>query len=252
MEFLLIIRLISKIKIHFLFYVFALIAIITGLFNNFILFTLLILVHELGHIIPALYFKWNIDKIVILPFGGLTIFKEHLNKPLFEEFLILISGPIFQMIFFFITSEYIDNNLYYNFHYSLLVFNFLPIYPLDGSKLLNIIFNKFLPFKKSYKLVLNISFILIFTIGIIMYNNLIIIFIFSFLIFHTSLEKLKVNYIFNKFLFERYLYNFNFRKQKIIKNKKTEKMFRDFRHLFLVNKDYITERQVLIEEFEKK
>ena len=46
----------------------------------------------------ALYYKWNIEKIIILPFGALTLFHEKINKPLFEEFIILIMGPIFQIV----------------------------------------------------------------------------------------------------------------------------------------------------------
>ena len=44
-------------------------------------------------------FKWNIEKVILLPFGALTIFNEDLNRRMFEEFLIVIMGPLFQIIF---------------------------------------------------------------------------------------------------------------------------------------------------------
>ena len=40
---------------------------LTGNFKNFIIFSSIIIVHELGHIIGALIFKWKIDKIILLP-----------------------------------------------------------------------------------------------------------------------------------------------------------------------------------------
>jgi stage IV sporulation protein FB len=90
-------KIISKIKIHIFFYLVALIAVLTGLFKEFLVLTSIIVIHEIGHIVAAIYFKWNIDKIIILPFGGLTLFNEKINRPLNEELIILLFGPIFQI-----------------------------------------------------------------------------------------------------------------------------------------------------------
>ena len=82
----------------------AFICALTGYFKHFILFTLLIIIHELGHITGALIFKWKIKKVLILPLGGLTIFDEYLSKSIFEEFIILIMGPLYQIIFYYLFS----------------------------------------------------------------------------------------------------------------------------------------------------
>ena len=73
-------------KIHPLFYLTAFICVITANFKNFIIFSSIIIVHELGHIIGAIIFKWKIDKVILLPFGGITIFQENIDKSLKEEF----------------------------------------------------------------------------------------------------------------------------------------------------------------------
>ena len=52
-------------KIHILFYITAFICFLTGFFKYFIIFTSIIIVHELGHVTGALMFKWNIDKIIL-------------------------------------------------------------------------------------------------------------------------------------------------------------------------------------------
>ena len=86
-------------KIHPFFLLTAIIILFTGYFKNFIYITTIIIVHEIGHISLAYFFKWKIEKIVLLPFGGITIFNEHLNRKITEEFLILLAGPIFQIVF---------------------------------------------------------------------------------------------------------------------------------------------------------
>ena len=115
-------------KIHPLYYLVAFLSIITGLFKDFTYITLLIFIHEVGHTIGALFYKWNIKKIIILPFGGITIFNEYINKSLKEEFVILVLGPLFQILFYFILCFFnIESILITNYHYSLLLFNLLPI-----------------------------------------------------------------------------------------------------------------------------
>ena len=238
-------------KIHPLYYIVALITIFTGLFKDFIYITLLIFIHEIGHLIGALYYKWNIKKVVILPFGGITIFNELINKSLKEEFVILVLGPLFQILFYFILCILnIESNLITNYHYGLLLFNFIPIIPLDGSKLLNIILNKIFSFKLSHIISLFISLIYLIYLFIrtIIIKNLILFIILIFLLIKNIKEIYLHKYLFNKFLFERYNYNLKFKKIKRIKGLKIYKMKKDYKHLFYLNK-YITENEILKDYF---
>ena len=141
-----------------------------------------------------------------------------------------------------------------NYHYALLFFNLLPIYPLDGAKLLNLLFNKILPFKKSHLLILIVSFLV--SISTILYTivnklDLLLFLVVLLLFFKLIEEKNKHEMIFNKFLLERYLYSFNFKKNKIIKDDNLEKMFRGYEHIFLNEKKYVTERELLRKRFDK-
>ena len=230
-------------KVHPFFYIFAFICIITGYFKNFLIISFIIIFHETGHIIASILFNWKIDRVILLPFGGITIFNEYINRPLKEEFIIAIMGPLFQSILFLI-----DNNLFRTYNLYLLIFNLIPIIPLDGSKILNIFLNKFLPFKMSHIVSIIISFIslsLIFFIkfNLIIYIALIILFIKSFK------ELIEHNYLFNKFLLERYMNNFKFYKTKIVSDKIYMK--RDYKHLFKINNKYIEESVFLLKLFDK-
>ena len=86
----------------------------------------------------------KVDKIYIYPFGGIAKFHIPYNYSNYKEFLILLNGPLFQFLAKYILVYLFPNysetiNIY---HYGILLFNLLPIYPLDGGKLLNIIFGK--------------------------------------------------------------------------------------------------------------
>ena len=69
--------------------------------------------------------------------GALIKFDSNLNKPLKEEFIVAIMGVIFQTIFI-----YFFNNEYLVISYKIiLIFNLIPIYPLDGAKIVNLLLN---------------------------------------------------------------------------------------------------------------
>jgi len=237
-------------KIHPLYYLVAFLSIITGLFKDFIYITILIFIHEVGHTIGALFYKWNIKKIIILPFGGITIFNEYINKSLKEEFVILILGPLFQILFYFILCFFnIESTLITNYHYSLLLFNLLPIIPLDGSKLLNIILNKITNFKLSHMLTIYVSILTIIFL-LIKNKNMVLYIIIFFILLKVIKEYREHKYIFNIFFFKSYNYDLIFKRKKIIKGIKLNKMKKEYKHIFYDNK-YYTEKEVLKRYFKR-
>lgn len=219
-------------KIHPFTYIFIVIIILNGYFNKFFDIMIIILIHELGHIISGIIFRWKIEKIVILPFGCLTIFNEKINRPLIEEFIVTISGPIFQIIHMCFLEDIYYSKL-------LLLFNLLPIYPLDGYKLFNIFLNKIFSFKLSHLISIYLSFIVLFLFE----NNLVVLFVIFLLLINIIKELLNHKYIFNKFILERKLYNFNFKKVRLVSNIK--KFKRDYRHIIKEKGIYIKEKDYL-------
>ena len=233
-------------KIHPLFYLTAFICVITANFKNFIIFSSIIIVHELGHIIGAIIFKWKIDRVILLPFGGITIFQENIDKSLKEEFIIAILGPLLQLVFYFLYS---DNPTFNQYNLTILLFNLLPIYPLDGSKIINILFNEFISFKRSHILTIITSFITLSVVILSIKYNLLLYLILLFIVLEIIKEINKHNYYFNRFLLERYLYNNEYSKNKIIDNIK--KMKKQTKHIFKINNKYFTEREIIRNLFDK-
>ena len=114
-------------------YTFAIIILcfITGLIKELSIILLIITIHEFGHYITSYIYKWNIKKIIFYPFGGLIKYDDIIDKPLIEELIITISGPLNQWLLFlfiyilhnnyFISDYYYDN--FYNYHISMFIFN---------------------------------------------------------------------------------------------------------------------------------
>ncbi len=196
----------------------------------------IILIHELGHFITALFLKLNVSNIKIFMFGGVTTFNESLNVSIYKELLMLLMGPISQVLFwlliFYLYRVNLVSSLTFNkicvINKVLLSFNLLPIIPLDGGKLLNNFLNLFLNYDISHKISIIISIISLPLIFLI-FNKLISIFILVFLILNIIEEitthKYKLYYI----ILDRKIHNIKFNKTKNIT--KINKIYR--------NKNYI-------------
>ena len=244
-------NILNKIKIHPLFLIFIIIFILMGRFKFILFFTVLILIHEIGHIVMSLLFKWNLDKIIILPFGGLIKYSEKINRPLIEEFLISINGVIVQYVFFLIFKNIIIYKYFSFLNYFIIIFNLLPIYPLDGSKILNVFFNILTSFKKSILLTLITSYVTIIILSIIFFDvNKLSMLIIYFLFKETTNLYNEKDAIFNKFLLERCMYEFQFKFKKTIK--KVDDMKKNYKHLFYTDRKYITEKYYLKKMFDIK
>ena len=175
-----------------------------------------------------------------------------INTPIIVELLILINGPIFQTIAYIILLYLFNNyrDLVTLYHVGILLFNLLPIYPLDGGKLLNLLFNTFISYKKSLKIMIYISYII--TIFIFIINNNIkinIIVMGLFLLYLIKNESNKIELKYNKFLLERYLNNYNFKNIKIINN--INKMYRGKKHIIKCNGNYYLENELLEKKYKK-
>lgn len=218
-----------------------------------VLFTSLILVHELGHYLTAYFFHWKVDRIVLYPYGGCSYFEVDVNISSIQEFFVLIMGPIFQLLFTYCMSHYlreVDFIFLLSSSKMLLFFNLLPIYPLDGGKLLFLILSFLFSYYYSLKITFYSSlfvYLILFFITILFYQSMFWIFLFFSLFFRFWEEQKKGNYFYEKFLLERYLNSYSFRKEKIISSPIFMK--KGYQHYFLVGKKMISEGEYLSKYF---
>ena len=249
-----------KIEFHYTYILIALGFILTGYFHNLIVFTSIIIIHELGHYTLAIICKMNVEKIIIYPYGGIVKMNNLINTSINKDLLVAISGIIFQTFYYLIiillynkgiVREYIFN-LFKIYNTNIIIFNLLPIHPLDGSKILNLLLSKVLPFNTANKLNIIISIItLIIIININYYNfNYTTLLIIGVIIDNLIKYHKQLKYLFNKFLLERYIYKITYNKTKKIN--KINNMYKEKYHILKENNTYITEKQALSHKFKRK
>ena len=254
MENILIIKNIFKyIYIDKLTYLFLLLSVLSASFIQIIIIFSLIIVHELGHLLMAKLLKIEIDKIYIYPLGGITKLNMNLNISPLQESLVLLAGPILQLMFYaiyqLILPEYQSLIEFYN--YQILFFNLLPIYPLDGGKILNIIVPSKVPYKLSLRYSIFISYILLIVIILnnihnLKLNLLIMILLLLYKLFR---EGSNIKTLYNKFLLERYLHNYKFKDTVIIND--INCFHRNKSHIIKEKGKYWREKDFLNKKYQK-
>ena len=240
-------KFLNKIDINWYTIILIFLAFLGGLFKEICIVSFIIIIHEFGHFIAIYKYKWNISKIDIYPFGGVIKLDDKIDKPLKEELIITLMGPLFQellfIIIFILNKSNIINNYIYNlfcsYNFTILIFNLLPILPLDGSKIFNIILNKFFNFRVSYIINVVTSIIFLFIFGFIFKSDSSYYLIIIFLIYEIIYYYKNRYIIFNRFILEKRLNKSSYIKYKKVNNIK--KMYRNKRNLINDNGSYITE-----------
>jgi stage IV sporulation protein FB len=214
-----IVGLIKYIHIHPLLWAIIGLAVATAHFLELSLLLLIIFVHEMGHAAAASFFSWRIKRISLLPFGGVAEMDEHGNRPLKEEVIVILSGPLqhlwmmglaFLLMEFSLIHEGIYQ-LFIQFNLMILLFNLLPIWPLDGGKLVFLWLSFHCAFPDAHQKALQVSIgaVLLFIISVLIISpiQLNIWVILAFLLFSLYHEWKQSRYVFLRFLLERYYGN---------------------------------------------
>ena len=157
------------IKLDFSFFVAILLALFARQIDVYLTYLTAVILHECGHLITASIFKWELEELKISAIGGFLTFKNDLNKPIIQCFLVAITGIVFNLIFGFILWLFNGpSNLIYT-QFAIAIFNLLPISPLDGSKMMQAMLRGMFDYKVVLNImkISNIIFLFIFILGII-------------------------------------------------------------------------------------
>ncbi len=243
----------KKIKIDFSTYFLLLIALFAGYIKNAFIILLIILIHEFGHVFFFLLFDINIENIVIYPYGGVTNVNKKLHERIYKDILISLGGITFQLIllilfkilYFKSIIALTTFNMFMTYNSSIIIFNLIPIIPLDGSKLFFAIFSKFFSFKNSYILMIITG--LISLILFILYNfvyKLNDLILYTYLMYKLIEIIKEFKYIMNKFYLERIMYSHYY--NEIINNiSKIDKIRIDKYYYFKDNNRFINEKEYI-------
>lgn len=246
-------KLFPPIHIHPILLIFIIISFFTGTFLQLFVILSIVFIHELGHYSMAKFFKWRIKRIMLWIFGGVMETEEHGNKPIREELFVAIAGPIQHLFIYLLlyingfdsmqllAPPMVDMVLFYNT--MILLFNLLPIWPLDGGKILFLLLSTFIPFRRAYNINLVFSMVgcmLFLMIQIAFFSfNLSAFLILIFLFMENRSEWQRRYYVFIRFLLKRYQGDGSFNKVKHVSVLYNTSLMDVFSHFYKDKKHFI-------------
>lgn len=178
-----------RLRIDLKIFIFAILFYFTKQIEIYALIMIFAIIHELGHLLAGLLMGMKPEKIEIMPFGVSISFKINIkeyNKKIkkgnvleIKKIIIALAGPITNFILILITYhlklDLVKSMLIIYTNFLIMIFNLLPIYPLDGGRvlkgILHIIFGK----RKSEKFINTISKVTV--IGITAISSILILYI---------------------------------------------------------------------------
>jgi stage IV sporulation protein FB len=187
----------AKLKISFnpIFIIFAFLVFYFGWAKSFLVYIIVLLLHELAHYMVARMFGYKLNKIIFMPYGASLSGESNIFKPS-HEIIIALAGPLLNILLVLIgvslwwlepitfsyTETFVISNLVLG------VFNLLPVFPLDGGRVLVALMSNYTSKVKLYKamrivgLAFSFLFAALFFISVFFKINLTLIFISIFLL----------------------------------------------------------------------
>lgn len=144
-----------KIRIDLKILIFLIIFYFTGQIKLYLLVMFFSVIHEIGHIIIGIILKMKPQKLELMPFGLSVSFYTDFSEKNFniKEILVAAAGPITSLLLAILipNQEAAYSNLL------ILFFNLIPLYPLDGGRIIKGILHTKIGTIETEKLVTKIS-----------------------------------------------------------------------------------------------
>ena len=192
-----------QIKVDLKIFIAILIFLLTEQLNIYIVFMLFAIIHELGHVLTGIILGFKPKNIEVLPIGISACFYmqcdeynkkiNYANRFVLKKVIISCAGPItnFIIAIIFYFFDFSIFNIYREFiiYTNLIIgiFNLIPIYPLDGGRIIKNILHIKIGLKESYKytkIIANLSIIILTifsSMGILYLKNISIVLILIYL-----------------------------------------------------------------------
>lgn len=156
-----------NIKLNLNIFLFIILFFITNQLEIYTLIMIFALIHELAHLICGVILGFKPDTLRIMPFGFCIEFETNVNdynKKILKsnmlsikKTLIALAGPLSNLLIIILGFIFnIDNNIIFS-NLLIMLFNLIPIYPLDGGRILKNLLKIFVGNKRASKCINTIS-----------------------------------------------------------------------------------------------
>ncbi|MDE6241966.1 MAG: hypothetical protein K2M08_06080 [Anaeroplasmataceae bacterium] len=165
---------------------------------------LCLFIHEIGHLFFITLFRYKIEKLELSIFG-FFLKLENTKEEFYKDFIIYFGGIFFNLILYFLIPDETMRKI----NLILILFNSLPIYPLDGFNIIKTSLSYFFPYRFVLKMMSIVSlFGGVAGIGISIYFKMdIFIILNATYLFFLSLEYyFKEQLLYQKFLLDKQIY----------------------------------------------
>lgn len=171
-----------NIKLNLNIFLFILLFFLTNQLEIYALVMIFALIHEVVHMICGVILGFKTDTLRIMPFGFEIEFKpiiDDYNKKVLKsnvisikKIIIALAGPLINFIIVIIGLILNFNNEIIYANFLIFMFNLIPIYPLDGGKILKNILKIFLGNRKANTYTNTIANVVI--VGLTMISSILI------------------------------------------------------------------------------
>ena len=133
---------------------------------------IIVCIHEYGHYYFAKKFNFKIEKVEIMPFGAFLSLEDYGMHHIVEELVMLLGGLVTHFVLYILISCFFTSEYLLAVNRLVLIFNLLPIYPLDGSKILLLLLSLVVDYYQAIKIQIKVS-IMSLSLLIVLYHLLI-------------------------------------------------------------------------------
>ncbi len=132
-----------RFKVHPLFFIVGIYFVATGKVYSFLVYTLCALIHEIGHSISAQKCGYKLVNVTLMPFGAIVT-GEISNMSYVDEIKVSLAGPLLNLsisialvaVWWVFPETYPYTELAVTAGLALCIINLLPVFPLDGGRIL--------------------------------------------------------------------------------------------------------------------
>lgn len=166
-----------SLKIDLKIFLFLFLFLLTSQIEMYIILMIFAIIHELGHLVAGLILKFKPEEVKLTPVGLQIRFKidsREYNEKIKEarslnikKAIIALAGPLTNLIIAVVTIiiGYFNVNIQNTYIYQIIIyanfliamFNLIPIYPMDGGRVLKELLKIFIGSKKAYKITYIVS-----------------------------------------------------------------------------------------------